>query len=222
MGGREMSVLPLIGNMDRLIRNDDDLYLGNLRDYYKIMFDAKNKFAPYHNLRHMLHVTMLCGSACLFYKGVNGLSPRQARNLLIAAMFHDFDHTGRSGDDDLNIELALRALRKHILPEDKEGQVSIEDAISGTQFPYNVFAEDMTLIAQILRDADVSQAFSTSWIQQMAGLAEEMGISFVKFLPMQIAFLENLKHDTEWGEFLFKATIPKKIEETRAHLELLT
>ena len=65
----------------------------------------------------MLHVTWLCHQACEFY--ASELTNRQKRDLLIAALFHDFDHSGMMGEDDLNIARALRALDKHLSEDDR-------------------------------------------------------------------------------------------------------
>jgi hypothetical protein len=60
----------------------------------------------------MLHVTWLCYQAAEFYR--DRLTQRQIRNLLIAALFHDFDHPGHPhpGADDpdrINIGRSIAA-----------------------------------------------------------------------------------------------------------------
>ena len=39
-----------------MIVNKNDRYEGNLIHYYKLVMKAPNAYAPYHNVRHMLHV----------------------------------------------------------------------------------------------------------------------------------------------------------------------
>jgi len=205
-----------------ILINEDDLYEGNLIRYAKVVFkNPRGSENPYHNLRHWLHMLWLCYNACEFYVSV--LTKRQMRNLLIAAMFHDFDHSGRAGNDDLNIEMAIRGLKKHILPEDKPYFEEICEIIRPTEYPYKVSAEDLSLSAQILRDADVTQAFSTAWIQQvLVGLAQEWGMSLIEVLEMQEPFLSKLQFTTEWAQKKFdKDTIQKKIAEARALLFIL-
>src|SRR3989338_911352 len=107
--GDSMEPLQVRGDIPQIIRNDDRLYEGNLIHYLRALVKyARNLNHPYHNLRHMLHITWLCYQACIFYGGT--LTPRQMRNLLIAALFHDFDHSGLLGNDDLNLEMAVRGL----------------------------------------------------------------------------------------------------------------
>src|SRR6516225_1943489 len=111
------------GNIPEIIGNDCGLYEGDLTGYFRaLIFHATNLTRPYHNLRHMLHVTWLCYQAAEFYR--DRLTQRQIRNLLIAALFHDFDHPGHPhpGADDpdgINIGRSIAALRRHIAPEDR-------------------------------------------------------------------------------------------------------
>lgn len=220
-----MHVMQTRGIIPQIIRNDDGLYDGDLRYYFKIAFNAKNVQAPYHNFRHMLHVTMLCTSALEFYKGTRyELSGREARELLIAGLFHDFDHTGRTGNDDLNIEYALRGLEKHLLLHDQPSIDRIRGMIKGTQFPYVIDASALSLGGKILRDADASQAFSVAWIQQVIfGLAEEMGTTPLQVLQSQKKFLGKIEFHTDWAKFMFKESgqIEEKIREAEDFLEFL-
>jgi hypothetical protein len=71
------------GDIAIVIGNDHGLYEGDLGRYFRaVFFDAANIDRPYHNLRHMLHVTWLCYQAGEYYR--DRLTPRQIRNLLIA------------------------------------------------------------------------------------------------------------------------------------------
>jgi len=101
------------GDIPEIIGNDRGLYEGDLTGYFRaLIFHATNLTRPYHNLRHMLHVTWLCYQAAEFYR--DRLTQRQIRNLLIAALFHDFDHPGHPhpGADDpdrINIGRSIAA-----------------------------------------------------------------------------------------------------------------
>jgi hypothetical protein len=205
-----------------LVHNYEGLYQGNLVHYFKVVFlHARNLDHPYHNFRHLFHMLWLCYNACGYYAAA--MTPRQMRNLLIAALFHDFDHSGRAGNDDLNILIAIRGLRKYLAPEDEVSFEAICDIIRPTEYPYKVAADTLLLPAQILRDADVSQAFSTAWIQQVIfGLAKEWGLSPIKVIEMQEPFLANLTFTTEWAKGMFNhEVIAEKIAEAKALAELL-
>jgi len=212
---------PSSNGIVEVIRNNRQLYTGNLAKYFQALLKARNINHPYHNLRHMLHVTWQCHQASIFYGHL--ISLHNVRNLLIAAMFHDFDHSGRSGNDDLNIELAIRGFKKHIQPEDIPSKDDIESLMRITEYPPMIDSSELTLRAQILRDADISQALSPVWIQQViVGLAKEQDRTFLEMLKQQEPFLSNLKFHTEWAKTTFPPeVIQAKIQEARDLIEIL-
>ncbi len=218
-----MSTLAVRGSIPSIVRNDEGLYEGNLEHYFKAVFNkAQNLSAPYHNLRHMLHVTYVCHEAIRFYQDAGrGFIPRRARNLMVAAIFHDFNHTGRAGNDDLNIQYAVRGFRANIAEQDNKPEwiEEVSEFISWTEFPYKVPSNHISLPGQILRDADLTQAMSVAWLQQVViGLASEWGKTPLEVLRMQKGFLGNLKFSTEWA---MKAYGQKAIEDKIAEAEEL-
>jgi len=203
-----------------IITNHSGRYDGNLVPYYKaVFFQAHNVRHPYHNFRHMLHVTWLCYQAALYYS----LCGRKLRNLLIAALFHDFDHSGQFGNDDLNIERAVQALRHHVQPEDEQSLADIEALIRTTEYPHTIPGDQLDLSAKILRDADMSQSFSIAWIQQIVfGLAAEWNKSPLEVLKAQRGFHAGLTFQTQWArEYFPPEVIDAKILEAQAHLAIL-
>lgn len=208
------------GGLARIIRNEDGLYEGDLVYYARIVFNhARNLRHPYHNARHMFHVLWLCYQACEFYAEV--MTRRQMRDLLIAALFHDFDHSGMVGNDDLNIERAIRGLKKYALEEDQG--FYLEDSIAlmrATEFPHKPIV--LSLPAQIVRDADMSQAMSVAWIQQVViGLATEWDMDPIDVLRMQGGFHSSLKFHTDWARQMFpQSEIDAKIQEAAELLEI--
>jgi len=214
--------LAVRGSIPSIIRNDEGLYQGDLVEYFQAVFNhAQNLRHPYHNFRHMLHVTWLCHQACEFYN--SELTKRQKRDLLIAALFHDFDHSGMMGEDDLNIARALRALDRHIIGEDRLYRSEIAAIIRATEYPYKVPSTELPLSAQIIRDADLSQAFGVAWIQQVVfGLASEWGKDPLDVLRMQGRFHGGLQLQTEWARQLFpREAIDEKVQEAREILDLI-
>lgn len=210
------------GSIPEIVRNDEGLYPGDLISYFKVVFHkAKNCNYPYHNFRHMTHVFWLCYGACQYYQGQ--LNPRERRDLLIGGLFHDFDHSGVAGHDDLNIQRAIRGLKEHIQPEDEEAFEDIAEIIRPTEYPYKVASDTLPLSAQILRDADLSQAMNPAWIQQVIfGLAGEWGTKPIEVLRSQASFLGQLYFSTDWAKQLFPPEIVQaKIEEAKQLLALL-
>jgi hypothetical protein len=164
-----------------------------------------------------------CYHACLFYR--EELSPRQIRNILIAALFHDFDHTGNSKPDTTNIERSLKALDKHLLAEDYNYRDEIKNLIAKTEYPHTFSAEEkLNLSTQIILDADLLQVFSTAWIQQVIfGLAIEHGETPLKILKDQKLFLKSLHFRTKWAQQTFPPhIIEDKISEAEELVALLT
>lgn len=213
------------GSIPEIVRNDHNLYEGNLVHYFRILFfSARNLQAPYHNARHMLHVVWACYQAIIHYRVIgHPLSERSARNLLVAAIFHDFDHTARAGKDSVNIELAVKALKDHILPQDQFYLGRIESLIRYTEYPHSPSSAEIGLEGEILRDADLCQALSPVWLQQIVfGLAEEWNMDPIEVLKKQITFHGGLEFRTDWARSSFpQQLIEQKIEEAEELLLIL-
>ena len=222
-----MRTSEITGDLPMIIGNEEKLYEGNLIHYLQTLFyNGTNLQNPYHNFRHTLHVLWLCHGACRYYQ--QQLTPRQMRNLLIAALFHDFDHPGHShpgvqDPDQINIEIALANLRRYIAAEDRAFLPEIEALIEATHYPYKTKSEELGLLANIIRDADLAQAFSPAWIQQVViGLALEWGTEPIEVLKGQAAFLGALSFYTPWARDLFPPELVNvKIEEAEKLVRLL-
>ncbi len=202
-----------------IVKNANGRYTGDLVHYYKLVMNAPNADAPYHNVRHMLHVLWEA-----YDGGVHmGLSKDELRVLLIAAIMHDYNHVGQKGDDSVNIERSIRALHMNALEEDRALIFDIENIIRATQYPYvENDPQKLTLSQRILRDADQSQTFSLVWVQSIVyGLSKELDITPRKMLEFQIPFLQKLSFFTLWGENKFSTKISARIAEVKEMIELL-
>lgn len=218
-----------------IISNRENLYSGDLKHYFKCLFDSRGAGNPYHNIRHACTVLVRC------YEGVkessNYLSLHRLQNrwlqnwtdkdlfrgTLIAAIAHDQDHPGRAGNDDLNIELALRSLKKNLRKEDGPLFDFIQSLIKSTEFgPQGHIKIAETEYHKILRDADLTQICSDAWIRMILfGLSEEMGVAPLEMLRMQEGFLKNLRFESQWGQ-QFNPIIAQKIQEARDLLDILS
>jgi len=215
------------GDLPEIIGNEERLYEGDLSLYFRILFfESSNLNNPYHNFRHTLHVVWLCHKACRHYR--EQLVPREMRNLLIAALFHDFDHPGHAhrgveDPDRINIDIAISGLRRYIMPGDHPCLPEIEALIEATHYPYKIGSDALDLLGNIVRDADLAQALSPVWIQQVViGLAEEQGVKPLEVLTAQVSFLAAVRFNTEWARQLFPPEfVQAKIEEAKQLLRLL-
>ena len=209
--------------IEDILENVYGVYEGELGHYDTVIVDhAKNLCGRYHAYRHMLHTTWLCHDACRHYADV--LSPTQRRLLLVVALMHDANHTGRAGDgnDDVNITLAQRFFRKHVAPEDKPFLDTIESYICPTKFPYNIGGQDLCLEVQILRDADRANGLDPAWFQMVImDLGEEMGLGPREMLAGQESFFGFLSFYTEWAQRSWpRAVIDKRIRAVQRRLAI--
>ncbi|HEY5588095.1 MAG TPA: HD domain-containing protein [Candidatus Paceibacterota bacterium] len=204
----------------KIVNNEDGLYHGNLRYYFKLMFNSPNSSYPYHNFRHMSYVTCTayeCAKSIGYPKIMGKIS---FRALLIAAMFHDYNHSLEMIDDKINIASAVSSIEKYILDEDINLLPQIIILISETEFPH--VKHGFSLGGSILRDADLSQSLSDVWMQQVIfGLAAEMKITPSELLLMEVKYLQHLNFETTWAKDKFGPMIIAKIHEVNEFIKIL-
>ena len=106
---------------------------------------------------------------------------------------------------------------------DRAFQPEIEALIEATQYPNKIGSEKLDLLGRIIRDADLAQALSPTWIQQVIiGLAAEWGVHPIEVLRVQASFLAGLSFHTRWARQLFpQELIQAKIEEVEQLLRCL-
>jgi 5'-deoxynucleotidase YfbR-like HD superfamily hydrolase len=109
--------------------------------------------APYHNNHHMLHMAWL---ADLLYQSETQQHGEVCPiHLLVAALFHDYDHTAGVSPDSVNIEQAIdgwAAAYQKFQPANINPEL-VSELIRSTEYPYPTPA--LTLEAKCLRDADL-------------------------------------------------------------------
>ena len=207
-------------NIIQIITNKDNKYPGNLEHYFRIVWQATNVMMPYHNMRHMLHVMWNTYNGAMFYN----IDGRTLRNMLIAALFHDYGHTGSTADDSINIAIAITGLDHSILPEDVPYRREITSYIKATGVPpIEIEDTEENLPQLILRDADLSYTLEDVWIQPVNfGLNVEMGISTEKILKFQETFLTKiLVLSTGWAKQKYSQKIKDRIEEANEMIKVL-
>lgn len=186
----------------------------NLLDYLDY-FNKNNlgKNNPYHNEYHSYSVVLNCYQGAI----VEGLSTFSIKSLLLAALFHDFNHSGGEfADDNENINQALGGLFKFIKSLNNEKLTAKEliligDIIKITKYPYE---EAPSIIEQkIIRDSDLMQAYEqnqTILLAQYTGLYEELiktktELSFEQYIIGSKSFLSNIKWETDWAKYKEKS-----------------
>ena len=175
--------------------------LGIQKVYSYVMLNNKSKYLPYHN---NFHAEMVCGYALLIADNLK-LSNDDTYLLAIAALFHDFNHTGSGKDDDKNIEIAVNAFidfnNKELFLTAREMKFVIE-CIKATRFPYLTDGANLNNAQKCLRDADIFQGlFVQNYINGVVGaIAEESGKTLKEILEIQIGFLEKTTFLTEYAK----------------------
>ena len=124
---------------------------------------------PYHSFEHIANVFLNCVEAVEYHS----IPEKEKINLLVAALFHDFNHSGGKYADNVNIENSLLGVQAWI-KDRNDGDLEyeqIKSLIEITEFPYKVESNTLNLTQQILRDADMGSVFTDNWFQTiMLGL----------------------------------------------------
>lgn len=185
-----------------------------LRKAFKFVIkNNKSNSAPYHNLNHLMTVT-LSVYRLMVYEELERDS--MMKEMLLAAMFHDFNHSAGKLTDDLNVVESKKAIREFIEQEGLKVDIQFIDSIlDATQYPYIVEESELNIYQKIIRDADLMQLFESNWIHQcMYGLAQEMNKDFEEFIQIQKKFLSNSKFNTDMGKQLHSMYWERLVAET--------
>jgi HD superfamily phosphodiesterase len=186
------------------------------------IFDSTKKYISennktdnhYHNNKHMVDV--FNNSMTLFneYKKEYELKSRDKLCLGLAALFHDFGHSGGKLKDDENIEIALKELKIYLDTINKSDLYgNIEKIINATEFPHKDI--NLDILQKIIRDADTMGGITEDWISVVKSLAKEYNKSFDEFIPTQIKFIETAKYNTDYCNELLKNNKEEIISELK-------
>jgi hypothetical protein len=183
-----------------------------------IMKNSTSNNLPYHNFNHLLTVVRYTHGACQFYE----LTEKEKKEMLMAALFHDVNHSGGKESDEYNVKTAKEVVIKFINAFNIDiDPIEVSRIIDATQYPYIIEPEDMDLKQQIIRDADLMQIFEPNWIQQnIMGLCLEMNVPMDMMILGQIDFLMGAQFNTNWGIF-WKEQRWKGVKEKLEKLEKL-
>ncbi len=181
-----------------------------LRYIQKSQFDTHNAYHhPEHCMRVALRTVELLSASGWRLKHDISIA-------IIAALFHDFGHTGK-GPDINNIEIAVKGMYDAEPVRDYFGRslhiAAVEKAIRCTEFRDMAFpVEPNTIVECCLRDADLMESMEPHCIQYvMHDLCEEMGVTVMDAIPRQISFLQNAVMHTQAGEYIWKHTLEARV-----------
>lgn len=192
-------------NAVRAILHENGVPLDSLSDVRRT-----NIGQPYHNEQHLFIVTLAAAAGANYYN----LTAREKRVLTLAALYHDYNHTGKAGvPDAVNIELALEGVENFI---NSAGYSSIthKDAeavkhlIRATIHPNR--ERPANLSEAIIRDADMMEWFEPDAEELLSGLNEELRPDSPYTMQTTEAFLRKHSFLTQWGLNLFQEAFPFK------------
>jgi len=186
-------------------------YLENL------LKNSSSNFVPYHNFYH----TMCMVENCEDIATSLGLTGFEKRALVIAAIFHDFNHSGGKLKDKENVQNAINAFLSMSL-EDQDVSDLVVEIIKATEYPYVIPEEEFTIYQQIIRDADLMQTFEKNYLQQnWLGLTQEMNLDMLTCLKGSEIFWSNVKFHTEYAKKKSEEFMPGRFEDVKFLLKIL-
>lgn len=186
-------------------------------NYMDTLYLPDWEYGTYHNIRHVISVLQ----GVLDYISQYQADPRTVRLLLLAAIFHDANHTLGAMPDRVNTALAVGTLQptqylgasipnwlmhmgNYWLADiecskytDATGFLSeLMELILDTTFPYNDVCDPPYLVG-VFRDIDRLTIHRIDWFDQIySGLyletAAPKGVTFVDFCKAQVNFLLSL------------------------------
>jgi len=148
---------------------------------------------PYHGIDHLFVVfetaNMIYNNESETQHKVNELE------LYVAALFHDYAHSGGKLKDSENINNAIIGLRTYVILNGASFNVKeVEYLIKVTEFPYTTSEENLTVGAKIIRDADMGYLIQDlSIVKLFQGLRIEFGKQLSPFIDEQFKFYDNMK-----------------------------
>lgn len=168
-----------------------------------IIKNNKSNNLPYHGIDHLFEVYNSCKLLIDFSQMEQFILNDEEEvinrtELLIAALFHDYNHSGGKLKDSENIENAIKGCKEFLDTIDYDLNFDvIESVIKATEYP-SPLKGDLTIEQKIIQDADMCYLLNDIAVVKLYyGLREEQGVELDKFLENQLAFFETVKFNSE-------------------------
>lgn len=173
---------------------------------------------PYHNNRHMYGVAVIADYLYRTEAGNEGY-PADHERLIVAALMHDYRHSGGAQLDIVNIRHAMDAVLHMYI----RGVPYIQRMIALTEYPFKY--EPSSISEKCLRDADLLYAtLSDEPAIVMEGLRAEMIVSRDKDITRadmaegQKAFMQSAVFYTDTGRILFNRFTRRYLDSLDAYV----
>ena len=181
----------------------------------------KSNGNTYHGINHLLSVTYnsweIIRSMHELYHFDIILNEEE---LLIASMFHDFNHTGKIGPDSVNIKLAIDGVNEFIIANNLSNDLNCDviiNIIKSTEFPYKNIPN--SILECIIRDADMAYVYNDINFMSFSNFG--LGSEYNKFnnvndikswIEGQMQFINNMECYTEYAKKLWSIRKPELID----------
>ena len=192
---------------------------------------------PYHNFNHSLWVTH---HADLAYR--YEMRCRPPKELIVAALFHDFGHSGGFFANDAdNIKAAIGGVHDYLMQHRIADNTIVEHLITGTCFPHNTANDEHVAtyygttgkdsaeylqMQRALRDADMMQNCNDTMLGNFIGIKQEMfrNMKYPEYMEKTLAFLKGIKYETKYGMDIGQPRLVYAIKQLEQfqHLTLMT
>jgi hypothetical protein len=171
--------------------------------------------APYHNLKHMCEVMLkayeiMRGDNFIGKSGFKWNSYMNYQPVLVAALFHDYNHSQGKENDSYNIKEAIKGFNAFVEQSDttifKEIKNEVVDIIKATEYPYVIPSSELSYGQKVIRDADLLVSIDDNFFfQNVFGLKEEMCVDSVEDMILgNIKFHENIKLECSYSKTAYK------------------
>ncbi|MFW6225637.1 MAG: hypothetical protein ACOC3V_01595 [bacterium] len=156
-------------------------------------------YNPYHSTFHLIDVFTKCMEISHVYK----LPEKDILELGLAALFHDFNHSGGRLKDYENIELALTAFNifynDNIDKFNSLNKDNIIELIKITEYPHK--RKPSNVKEMILIDSDMIQCYNKNWfLNVITGfLMKEIGMDIKDAINNQIKYIKGVNYYTEYA-----------------------
>ena len=127
-----------------------------------IIENSESMYSPYHNLNHNISITIFS-----YFNAVSEkIDKKQMKELLLASIFHDFNHTAGESNGVTNIKNAKLGVKEFVSKNKINVDLNtINKNIDATEFPYKISDEDLDIQQKIIRDSDILQLVEPNRLQ---------------------------------------------------------
>lgn len=133
-------------------------------------------FNPYHNLTHELQVVFWT-HACIVNEPHFEPSRADMRDALLAALFHDHNHSGGRSSDEVNVQMAMQFVANHYSLDRDPQRCAAAKIIEATRFDgldTGFYRDPTNLSERAIRDADLMSIYTHEGRQLLLGLVQEV------------------------------------------------